>query len=277
MIPATTLLEREDLQDRLSRGAVRAIVTDAQYATRFDGLVGARIRIAVGNATPGWINFQDSHASERGLPPGRQTLPDDLLLLYFTSGTTAKPKLVAHTHSSYPVGHLSTMYWIGLRPGDVHLNLSSPGWAKHAWSCVFAPLNAESTVVAYNYERVDAARLLEVLVRHRVTIFCAPPTVWRMLIQQELAGKRGSLRELVSANEPLNPEVIEQVREVWGLTIRAESVSWRCSLGAYRSTARNAVTLVPPSVPIWHPSVRAATARMAWTGCASSTAGRGVS
>jgi len=220
MIPATTLLQREDLQDRLERGAVRAIVTDAQYAQRFEQLPGAPIRVAVGAEVAGWLSYADSLGAASEWSGKAPTQADDLLLLYFTSGTTAKPKLVAHTHGSYPVGHLSTMYWIGLRPGDVHLNLSSAGWAKHAWSCVFAPLNAAATVLAYQYERFDAVRLMDVLERHRVTTFCAPPTVWRMLIQHDMTGRRGSLRELVSAGEPLNPEVIEQVRRAWGLTVR---------------------------------------------------------
>ncbi|HET8982798.1 MAG TPA: AMP-binding protein, partial [Pedococcus sp.] len=144
----------------------------------------------------------------------------DPLLHYFTSGTTSKPKLVEHTQVSYPVGHLTTMYWIGLRPGDVHLAISSPGWAKHAWSCFFAPWIAEATVFVYNYSRFDAAALLEQIRRAGVTTFCAPPTVWRMLIQADLAGGPGALRELLGAGEPLNPEVIAQVQQAWGLTIR---------------------------------------------------------
>jgi len=112
------------------------------------------------------------------------------------------------------------MYWIGLRPGDVHLNVSSPGWAKHAWSCFFAPWNAGATVVLFNYLRFDAARMLDVLRDQHVTTFCAPPTVWRMLVQQDLGRWQTSLRELVGAGEPLNPEVIEQVRHAWGLTVR---------------------------------------------------------
>jgi acetyl-CoA synthetase len=220
MIPASTLLQRDELRDRLERGAVRAIVTDPQCAARFEQLPGAPIRIVTGGKAPGWLDYDESRAASAEWVPRSPSRADDLLLLYFTSGTTAKPKLVAHTHRSYPVGHLSTMYWIGLRPGDVHLNLSSAGWAKHAWSCVFAPFNAEATVLAYQYERFDPARLLEVLDRHRVTTFCAPPTVWRMLIQQDISRHRGELRELVSAGEPLNPEVIEQVRKSWGLTIR---------------------------------------------------------
>src|SRR5688572_16343456 len=148
------------------------------------------------------------------------TRAHDPLLLYFTSGTTAKPKLVEHTHASYPVGHLSTMYWIGLRPGDVHLNISSPGWAKHAWSNVFAPWNAEATVFVYNYSRFDADALLATIARCGVDTFCAPPTVWRMLIQADLGKAKVRVRELVGAGEPLNPEVIEQVEKAWGVRIR---------------------------------------------------------
>ncbi|MCX7058897.1 MAG: AMP-binding protein, partial [Proteobacteria bacterium] len=219
MIPATTLLQRDDLIDRLERGQVKAVVTDAGYTARFDGLAGAPVRIAVGGAPAGWTAFEDSALA--GLAdPAAPTAVDDLLLLYFTSGTTARPKLVAHSHVSYPVGHLSTVYWIGLRPGDVHLNLSSPGWAKHAWSCFFAPWNAEATVLAYQYDRFSARALLDQLVRCKVTTFCAPPTVWRMLIQEDLRRWPVTLREVVGAGEPLNPEVIEQVRAAWGLTIR---------------------------------------------------------
>jgi acetyl-CoA synthetase len=115
---------------------------------------------------------------------------------------------------------LATMYWIGLRPGDVHLNISSPGWAKHAWSNLFAPWNAEATVFLYNYTRFDAARLMAEMDRAGVTTFCAPPTVWRMLIQADLTQLRTRPREVVAAGEPLNPEVIEQVRRSWGVTIR---------------------------------------------------------
>ncbi len=141
-------------------------------------------------------------------------------MLYFTSGTTARPKLVEHTHTSYPIGHLATMYWVGLRPGDVHLNISSPGWAKHAWSNLFAPWNAEATVFLHNYTRFDAPRLMAEMDKAGVTTFCAPPTVWRMLIQSDLGRLRTPPREVVAAGEPLNPEVIEQVRRAWGVTIR---------------------------------------------------------
>jgi acetyl-CoA synthetase len=219
MIPATTLLESTDLRDRLERGVVKAVIADAALSGRFAGLTGAPLRIAVGRDAEGWIPFAHSLTTPADFTTAR-TRANDLLLLYFTSGTTARPKLVAHTHVSYPVGHLSTMYLLGLKPGDVHLNLSSPGWAKHAYSCFFAPWNAEATVLAYHYERFDARALLDKLVQCRVSTFCAPPTVWRMLIQHDLRAWRVNLREVVSAGEPLNPEVIAQVRAAWRVTIR---------------------------------------------------------
>lgn len=220
IIPATTLLNRADLEDRLARGQVRAVVTEPALLGHFDGLTGAPIRIVVEGSAAGWKDLEGSRRMESTFDPAAPTMADDDLLLYFTSGTTAKPKLVAHSHTSYPVGHLSTCYWIGLRRGDVHLNLSSPGWAKHAWSSFFAPWNAEATVLAYHFERFSAAALLDQLVRCRVTTFCAPPTVWRMLIQEDLRRWPVVLREVVSAGEPLNPEVIQQIQTAWGLVVR---------------------------------------------------------
>jgi acetyl-CoA synthetase len=215
--PATTLLTAEDLQDRIDRGGIRHVIA-AEGASKFDGVTGDYTRIAVGPSPAGWVPYA-ADASPDFTPDG-ETRGDDPLLLYFTSGTTAKPKMVLHTHLSYPVGHLSTMYWIGLREGDVHWNISSPGWAKHAWSSFFAPWNAGATIFVLNYARFEAKRVLDALVAHRVTTLCAPPTVWRMLILEDLGAWRSALREVVGAGEPLNPEVIERVREAWGLTIR---------------------------------------------------------
>jgi acetyl-CoA synthetase len=220
IIPATTLLERSELDDRLVRGNAKAVVTVSEVVDRFVGLKPAAVRIAVGERRPGWIAYTDSLAASEHFAAPAPTRSDDLLLLYFTSGTTARPKLVAHTHVSYPIGHLSTMYWLGLRPGDLHLNLSSPGWAKHAWSCFFAPWNAQACVLSLNYDRFDACTTLDQMVRCGVTTFCAPPTVWRLLIQQDLTSWRVSLREAASAGEPLNPEVIERVRAAWRVTVR---------------------------------------------------------
>jgi acetyl-CoA synthetase len=220
LTPATTLLATDDLRDRLERGQVRHVVIGHPHVGKFDALPGDYTRISVGGAAPGWHSFEQAYESAAEFKPDGPTQATDPLLLYFTSGTTSKPKLVLHSHQSYPVGHLSTMYWLGLQPADIHLNISSPGWAKHAWSCFFAPWNAEATVFIYNYARFDAKAILEALVKYGVTTLCAPPTVWRMLIQEDLAKYPVKTRELIGAGEPLNPEVIEQVRHAWGITLR---------------------------------------------------------
>ncbi|WP_432254176.1 AMP-binding protein [Streptomyces sp. HNM1019] len=256
VIPATPLLGPLDLADRIERGRARHVIVRAGDTGKFADVAGDYTRIAVGGAPGGWLAYEDAgtaaitvdgtagtargatdggasgggaggHGATDGragddepFTPDGPTLATDPLMLYFTSGTTARPKLVEHTHVSYPIGHLSTMYWIGLKPGDVHLNISSPGWAKHAWSNLFAPWNAEATVFVHNYTRFDAARLMAEMDRCGITTFCAPPTVWRMLIQADLTQLRTPPREAVAAGEPLNPEVIEHVRRAWGVTIR---------------------------------------------------------
>lgn len=219
IMPTTTAVGPSDLVDRITRGGARHVICNASDVGKFEQVPGDYTRISVG-AAKGW---HDLHAADEvdAVPaehPG--TAPGDPLLLYFTSGTTSRPKLVEHTQVSYPVGHLTTVYWLGLQPGDVHLNLSSPGWAKHAWSCFFAPWIAEATVVAYDYRRFDPTALLRQLRERGVTSFCAPPTVWRMLINADLSGGPGALREVIAAGEPLNPEVISQVQRQWGLTLR---------------------------------------------------------
>ncbi|MFJ5229965.1 AMP-binding protein [Kitasatospora sp. NPDC088391] len=220
VIPASTLLTPDDLADRLTRGRVRHVVAESALTPNFTGLEGTWTRIAVGDPVPDWLEYAGAVNFEGGFTPDGGTRAEDPLLLYFTSGTTSRPKLVQHTHRSYPVGHLSTMYWIGLRPGDVHLNVSSPGWAKHAWSNFFAPWNAGAEILVVNQPRFSARPLLDALVRHRVTSFCAPPTVWRMLLLENLEQWRPPLRELVGAGEPLNPEVVERIERAWGVALR---------------------------------------------------------
>jgi acetyl-CoA synthetase len=220
IVPATTLLTPADLHDRFARGQVRHVIASADAAAKFVDVAGDYTRIVVGHEVAGWIPFENAYTASTSFSPDGETQVNDPLLLYFTSGTTAKPKLVLHSHQSYPVGHLSTMYWLGLRPGDLHLNISSPGWAKHAWSCFFAPWNAQAAVFIFNQRRFNARGLLDAVVRCGVSTFCAPPTVWRMLIQEDLSAWPVRIRELISAGEPLNPEVIERVRNAWDLTIR---------------------------------------------------------
>ncbi len=240
VVPAKTLLGPSDLADRVERGDARHVVVGSADAAKFANVPGEYTRIAVGEPVDGWLRYGDAYDAPAGFVPDGATRASDPLLVYFTSGTTAKPKLVEHTHASYPAGHLSTMYWIGLQPGDVHLNISSPGWAKHAWSCVYAPWNAEATVLVVNYARFDAKALLDQMARCGVTTFCAPPTVWRMLIQEDLPAWQVPLREAVAAGEPLNPEVIEQVRRAWGITVR----------DGYGQTETTAQIGNPPGAPV---------------------------
>jgi acetyl-CoA synthetase len=223
VIPATTLLTADELQDRLDRGRARVVVAAQDQVAKFARLRSDRlVRIVVGatSSHEAWLPFEQAAGASETFVPDGPTGADDPMLLYFTSGTTAKPKLVRHSQRSYPVGALSTMFWLGLKPGDVHLNISSPGWAKHAWSCLFAPWNAGATVFVVNQPRFDAKALLATIGRCGVTTLCAPPTVWRLFIQERLADFKVSLREVCGAGEPLNPEVIDQVRAAWGLTIR---------------------------------------------------------
>jgi acetyl-CoA synthetase len=220
ILPATTALGHGELADRVQRGTVGHVLANTADTAKFADVPGEYTRFAVGEAPPGWLPYRDAYATD--VPPAQHpgTAPSDPQLLYFTSGTTNRPKLVEHTQVSYPVGHLATSFWVAARPGDVHLNISSPGWAKHAWSCFFAPWIAQATIFIYNYSRFDADALLGQIRRAGVNTFCAPPTVWRMLIKADLSGGKGQLRELLSAGEPLNPEVMEQIQRAWGLTIR---------------------------------------------------------
>src|SRR5919205_3500882 len=230
LIPTTTLMGPADLLDRVERGEAGWAAVGSSNLGKFAEVPGSYRLIEIAGAGrasdpgsaagTGALQYADSTAAPAEFSPDAPTLADETLLLYFTSGTTSKAKLVEHTHTSYPVGHLSTMYWIGLEPGDVHLNISSPGWAKHAWSNVFAPWNAEACVLVMNHAKFDAAGVLAVLDRCGVTSFCAPPTVWRMLIQADLSGLARPPRKVVGAGEPLNPEVIEQVERAWGVQIR---------------------------------------------------------
>jgi acetyl-CoA synthetase len=242
VIPATTLLTADELADRVERGGAKMIVADEQQVAKcarlsLDGVVLVTTSTA---KVDGWKPLGDAYKCPAEFKADGPTEADGPLLLYFTSGTTAKPKLVRHSHRSYPVGALSTMYWLGLKPGDVHVNISSPGWAKHAWSTFFAPWNAGATVLMVNQAPFNAKGLLGVLERCKVTTFCAPPTVWRLLIQEDLKASKLSLREVCGAGEPLNPEVIAKVQEGWGLTIR----------DGYGQTETTAQIANPPGQPV---------------------------
>ncbi|AWB83710.1 AMP-binding protein [Corynebacterium liangguodongii] len=223
--PATAMLGHADLQDRTERAGISWVVTNASNAEKFGAVRGDFTLIQVDGDSPAQsahptLCYNDSVAAPLEYTPKCPTRADESLLLYFTSGTTSKAKLVEHTHTSYPVGHLTTMYWIGLTEGDVHLNVAAPGWAKHAWSNFFAPWIAGATVFLYNYERFDAPGLLAIMDAEHVSSFCAPPTVWRMLVQADLAQIKHPPTKLVAAGEPLDPELISTIERAWGTRVR---------------------------------------------------------
>jgi len=220
LVPTSTLVGTDEIKDRIERGRVRHVISSLDGCNKFELHTWKGTLLSIGGAAKGWTNFDESYSEPKHFAPSYSTNGSDPLLLYFTSGTTARPKLVLHSQHSYPVGHLSTMYWIGIQPGDLHWNISSPGWAKHAWSSFFAPWNAGACILASQDARFRAGSALDILVRTGVTTLCAPPTVWRMLIKADLRKYKVKLREAVSAGEPLNPEVVRQVEDCWGLTIR---------------------------------------------------------
>jgi len=220
VLPTYTTVSAADLTDRIERGTVAHIITTDSLTDLFTHLPKKLTRVCVGKPVEGWLPYSDASRMSTEFVPDGPTGANDPLFLYFTSGTTSRPKLAQHTHTSYPVGHLSGMYWNGLRPGDVHLNVSAPGWAKHAWSSFFVPFNAEATILTVNAPAGSTRNLLDALVQHKATSFCAPPTVWRMLIQHDLRQWPVQLREVGSVGEPLNPEVVEHVRQAWGVTVR---------------------------------------------------------
>ncbi len=225
MIPAATILGAADIEYRFKRLMPKVVIADQDNAAKIEEaerLTGniVAIKIIADGTRKGWISL--SEINEYGtVAEAADTLSDDPLFLFFTSGTTGMPKVVIHTHFSYPVGHLTTASWIGLKQGDVHYNISQPGWAKFGWSSFFAPWNMGAAIFAYHTTgRFSAAKILQLIADNNITTFCAPPTVLRMLITEDLKAYTFRFRSCVAAGEPLNPEIIEAWRKGTGILIR---------------------------------------------------------
>ncbi|WP_296255655.1 MULTISPECIES: AMP-binding protein [unclassified Pseudomonas] len=221
IIPGYVSLTGDNLRDRLARSEASVVVAAGGVVSNIPALETVRLRIAVANPSKkGWIPFDDHLHHSTTFLPRQPTSVNEPLFGYFTSGTTSAPKLVLHTHQSYPVGHLSSVHWNGIRPGDVHLNVSAPGWAKHSWSSFFVPWTCEATIVSLQENQTSPNDLLATLQRLNVSTFCAPPTVWRALLLHGIGPRPTALREIVSAGEPLDASLIGAVREAWGLNLR---------------------------------------------------------
>lgn len=225
LIPAATILSVNDMVYRFETLMPKVVIADPENAEKIDEaerISGKKVvlKILAEGQKEGWVSYNEMDL-ENDEAEAAETKATDALFLFFTSGTTGMPKVVTHTHISYPLGHLTTASWIGLQPGDIHYNVSQPGWAKFAWSSIFAPWNMGATIFAFNQPgRFHAGQQLEQLEKFKITTFCAPPTVLRMLIQEDLKAYKLSLKECVAAGEPLNPEIIDVWQKGTGLLIR---------------------------------------------------------
>ena len=224
--PGTTLLTPHDIAYRLAQAGATAAIVDPEAAAKIEEVApDLPVKIVVGGEPPasGWLRWEDLLGAASDRPPDAQpTLPDDPMLLYFTSGTAGMPKMVVHTQASYGIGHeITARFWMDLGPSDLHWTVSDTGWAKAAWGTIFGQWRMGTAVFLWDQRgKPDFERIVRVLGTHGVTTFCAPPTVFRQLVQLDLAAHRlPALRHVVSAGEPLNPETIDVWREGTGLAI----------------------------------------------------------
>ncbi|MFI0821995.1 acyl-CoA synthetase [Streptomyces sp. NPDC021098] len=215
-VPATPQLTSGDIAYRIDRSGAVAVITDGEGAGKVDEVSGRlpllAHRIVVGpGPSASWRELMTLLDRSSDAPkPADPTAADDLMLLYFTSGTVSYPKMVAHTQASYGIGHqVTARYWQDLRPGDLHWTLSDTGWAKAAWGKLFGQWAQGAAVLEMDMRKPDPDLIFDTVGRHGVTTFCAPPTLYRSLVTTDLASHDLSrLRHCVSAGEPLNPEVI---------------------------------------------------------------------
>jgi len=224
IVPAATSLEVRDLEFRFQSVFPQVALSDQENAEKIDEAEKAlgkkiKVKIITEGVREGWEPI-DRILKESTAAQGAKTKSDDDLFYFFTSGTTGMPKVVVHTHFGYPTGHLTTSSWIGLKRGDLHYNISQPGWAKFSWSSFFAPWNVGATILGYHIDRFVPREQLQTMQDLQVNTFCSPPTSLRMLIQEDLSSYKFALRECVAAGEPLNPEIIEVWKNATGILIR---------------------------------------------------------
>ncbi len=223
-VPGTTLLTTKDITYRLNAARPSVVVTDEDNVHKVDQVLPdcptVRHRIVVGRAGGGWREYERlmARASSRLAHPHNSSA--EPMMIYFTSGTTGYPKMVLHTHASYPIGHIITgRFWLDNTPDDLHWTISDTGWAQAAWTCFFAPWNMGAAIFVWDArgKKFDPEQTLAVFERFPITTFFAPPTAYRMLVQEPLEKYRfPTLRHCLGAGEAVNPEVIEAWRQGTG-------------------------------------------------------------
>ncbi len=224
--PGTTQLTSKDMEYRANTAGAVCIITNSTLAEKFDEIhdkcPSVKSKIIISEPRHGWTFYTDAVNSASDRFETVETKSSDNCLVYFTSGTVGLPKMALHTHASYPIGHQVTgRFWLDLKPEDMHWNISDTGWAKAAWSSYFGPWNCGAAQFIHHTDRFDPKTTLDLLAKYPVTTMCGAPTIYRMLVLEELSGyKFPGLRHCVGAGEPLNPEIIEVWKKATGCTIR---------------------------------------------------------
>ncbi|MCF8080849.1 MAG: AMP-binding protein [Desulfobacterales bacterium] len=216
----------KDLKYRINTAEAVCFITDEANAGKLeeieDEFPSLKAKIVVGAERKGWVEYNAAVSAASENFDTADTGKDEEAVVYFTSGTVGYPKMALHTHSSYPIGHQVTgRFWLDLTPDDLHWNVSDTGWAKAAWSSYFGPWSCGASIFVHQTDRFDAVKTLDLLSRYPITVMCGAPTIYRMLVLQELDRYRfPHLRQCVGAGEPLNPEIIEVWKKATGCTIR---------------------------------------------------------